>query len=116
MLKNHNVQEKIKSLTSEGVRIAKMERDKIFLEVTRIALFDPIELYNYDGSLRLYHEIPEELRVAVLPNDKESIRILPNGGREIKRTRSFKFQDKSKNLETACRILARAGDGARRIG
>ncbi|MBA3913079.1 MAG: hypothetical protein H0X25_04310 [Acidobacteriales bacterium] len=53
------------------MKIAKMERDKIFLEVTRIALFDPIELYNYDGTLRTVDELPDAVRVAVLPNDKE---------------------------------------------
>ena len=65
LLARPHVQARIAGLAREQSRNARITADEVMLELKRIALLDPAELYRPDGTLLGIHEMPVHARKAI---------------------------------------------------
>lgn len=91
---NPKVAARISAMQAEAADIAILKAVDVLLEVKAIALADIGGIVNDDGSLRLLHEVPRELRRAVA-----SFEVDKNGG--VK----YRFWSKLDALEKAMKHL-----------
>lgn len=86
-------------ITSSGI-LPKPSTDRILQELMRIAFFDPADLFNDDGSVKMLSEIPEDARRCIAGLELS----LDEDGETV--FRKYKIIDKHKALENLGRHLA----------
>lgn len=73
--------------------------DRVIQELSRIAFFDPRNLFDENGNLKSIHDMPEEVS-AVLSGIEVTSRSLGKGGKDgTEVTNKVKFVEKNRSLE-----------------
>lgn len=106
ILERPHVKARVDSLLKAQARDAKFTADEILLELKRLALLDPVELYNVDGTLRNIHEMPEHARRAIKEITVEEVYEGRGDERRfIGYSRKVKVFDKLSAIEKAMKHL-----------
>lgn len=80
----------------EQVRTIEVTRDRIRLEMARLAFANPKNLFHPDGTAKGVHELDDDTAAALAGFEVEEERV--PGSDAVVRTRKFKFWDKNKAL------------------
>lgn len=91
---------------AEQSRRLQITSDRIMLEYERLALLDPIDLFNADGTMKALKDIPEDARRAIGALEiRELSDIETPGGTIAVQLRKVKLVDKKGALDSLAKIM-----------
>lgn len=99
-LSHAGIRKRLKELQAPTVARLEMTADQVLTELYRIATCDIGEAFNEDGSMKMVHQIPENVRRAIQAVEIEQ--LFDGVGKDriqIGHTKRIKFWDKNKALE-----------------
>lgn len=106
LLRQAKVQETVDMLVQAMAARSLATADRVFHELSRIALSDPKELFSEDGILRKMADIPEDLRRAIASVEVDEIWKGKGDSRElVGHTSKIKLWSKTAALETLASAL-----------
>jgi phage terminase small subunit len=80
--------------------------DRIMQEYERLALLDPLDLFNADGTMKALKDIPEDARRAIAGLEIKELRAEGNEDVVIQATlKKLKFSDKKGALDSLAKIM-----------
>ncbi len=106
LLTNANVKRRVKELMDTRAKAVMVDAAIVLAELLLIAKADVALAYNEDGSLKMVHEMPEDIRRAISAIEVDE--LFEGTGRDRKQigfTKRIKFWDKNKALESIGRHL-----------
>lgn len=99
-LEKPSIKARINELQAPTMARYEITAEKVITELYRIATCDISQAFNQDGSMKLMHEIPEDVRRAIQAVEIEQ--LFDGFGKDraqIGHTKRIKFWDKTKALE-----------------
>lgn len=102
LLRNPEIQlriSEVRKLMEKGFNIT---RERIALELARIAFHDPKKLFNEDGTLKKITEL-DDADAAVIASVKHTVTDYPNGSQATKH--EIRQWEKTKALEQLARLM-----------
>jgi len=106
LLKTVEILAEINRRGSEQSQRLQITSDRIMLELERLALLDPLDMFNPDGSMKALADIPEDARRAIGGLELRELTPLETPAGPIAvQLRKVKFIDKTRALEDLAKIL-----------
>jgi len=101
LLAKDRVRDKIAELKKAQFKRLEIESDTLLKEALRIATADVGLAFNLDGTLKVIHDIPEDVRRAISGFEVEELFAGRGGNRkQIGTLKKVKFWSKDSNIET----------------
>lgn len=103
LLKNQNTQHYIEKITAERSKRLEVSQDRVILEIARLALSDPRNIFSEDGAIKPIKDWTEDSARSV-----SSIKVLElkdANGNLIGFTKEVKFWDKNASLDKLMRHI-----------
>jgi len=95
--KKEKIKRAIESAQAEAAAAVKITQQRILEEESRLAFYDPADLFDVDGSLLPVNQLPENIRRAIV-----GVEVTKNALGDLKF--KYKFQEKGKSLDRLERI------------
>ena len=106
MLKTDKVARKVNILDAEKTQRAALTADRLMLEYERLALLDPLDLFNVDGSMKSLAEMPEDARRAIAGLEIRSLSDIETPNTILTASlHKIKFSDKKAALDSLAKIM-----------
>lgn len=102
MLRSPRVKAELDKRLIKALAKAELTADRVLEELRRIAFFDPRSLFDADGNLIPYQQLPAEVAAAVAPIEVIK-KNLASGDGLVDTVHKVKALDKVKALETLCK-------------
>ena len=111
LMKKPEIASRIQRLMDQRNRRLDVKADRVVLELGRIGLSDPIELFDQNNNLLQMRDIPEDLRRCISSVEVEELFEGSGKDREhVGRLHKIKFWDKVKALEILAKYFKLIGD------
>lgn len=106
LLKRLNIQADVKERATEQTARLAVTADRVMQEYERLALLDPIDLFNPDGSMKPLHEIPEDARRAISGLEIRQLKDIEAPDSVLLATlHKIKLADKKGALDSLAKIM-----------
>jgi len=103
MLRDVKVDVKVNTLDTERSQRSAITADRVMQEYERLALLDPLDLFNSDGTLKTLAEMPEDARRAIA--GLEVRELTADEGTLQAVLKKLKFADKKGALDSLAKIM-----------
>lgn len=106
MLRDVKVEVKVNTLDGEKSQRTAITADRVMQEYERLALLDPIDLFNPDGSLKSLKDMPEDARRAIAGLEIKQLKDMETPETAILATlHKIKIADKKGALDSLAKIM-----------
>lgn len=111
LLGNAGIQTSIQTLRKGLLDDAEITAARVILELKRLALFDPLDLFNPDGSMKALKDIPEDARRAIGGIEIRELKDMETQETVIATTvKKIKLSDKKGALDSLARYFGLFND------
>ena len=105
-MKTASISNEINRRASEQSQRLRLTSDRIMLEYERLALLDPLDLFNPDGTMKALQDIPEDARRAIAGIEIRELRAEGNGDVLVQAMlKKVKLADKKGALDSLAKIM-----------
>jgi len=116
LLSRVDVEQKVNTLNTEKAQRTAITADRLMLEYERLALLDPLDLFNADGSMKSLAEMPEDARRAIAGLEIADVRFIGTGETRIESVlKKIKITDKKGALDSLAKIMGLMRDQPQQI-